>query len=405
MKKIFLTLCAVALALVACNKTETPATKGTPVKFSVQNINTYTVKADPIGDASKVSLYAGDPIGVYNVEGTVSGSTITATGINWTAEQSEANTASEFWAVYPTMALSANTNCIGYTIESAENVEYADNVLFASTTGKPNDASVALNFQHPFAKIQFVITNSITDDTVKSVAASGFNRTADLNVKTGEISNLDNPGEVALIASATPGTYTTVVIPQSAAPVVVVTMNSGRTYTFTLPAAYSFEAGKIATANITLSASSHGGIDANLAPVAFGFQTTDWASASTAIGSFGDAVAGGASGWWYVRGTIGGENWGDFLPLASSGENTWTRTINYTPAAAATDGDKGIKIIFINGEDKTWYGSATTPDYSTNPFLFTGLSTSGPNIDLGEAGNYEISFYSDSKDMHVKKLD
>ena len=60
--------------------------------------------------------------------------------------------------------------------------------------------------------------------------------------------------------------------------------------------------------------------------------------------------------------------------------------------------------MYINGGTTLWYGSSTVPTYGNDPFLFQGLSESAPNIVLGEAGTYQLSFYSDSKDMHVQKI-
>ena len=410
MKKSLLILFTTAAALVACNK---EANVGTPsseaVKFAVENINTYTVKA-PIGDDAVVGIYAGDPIAAYDVAGTVSGSTITGAAINWTTEQVANDTPSDFWAVYPKLSLNDNTKLTGYEIKTADNVEYAEDVLIASATGKYSDANVLLSFKHPFAKVVFKVTNNITDDSVKGISVTGFSRKGDIDVAGGgAVSNLqDDTDPVAVINKGTEGkitTFETIVLPQEVAPVIVVTMNSNRTYTFTLTAAFDFKAGKTATAEISVDASSHGGVTPSNAPVALAFATTDWAAAG-AVGSFGAPVSGGEAGWWYVNGTIGSTSWAEFLPLVCSGENTWTKTINYTPDVAGDDDSKGIKIVYINGSTYDWYGSATVPVYGTDPFLFNDLATAtASNIKLGDAGQYKLSFYSDNHHMHVEKLD
>ncbi|MBP5637204.1 MAG: fimbrillin family protein [Bacteroidales bacterium] len=411
MKKSLLILFAAAAALVACNKeanVDTPSSEA--VKFAVENINTYTVKA-AIGDDSVVGLYAGAPIAAYDVAGTVSGSTITGAAINWTTEQVANDTPSDFWAVYPKLSLNDNTKLAGYEIKTADNVTYAEDVLIASATGKHSDANVLLSFKHPFAKVIFKVTNNIADDSVKEISVTGFSRKGDIDVAGGgAVSNLlDNADPVAVISKGTEGkvsTFETIVLPQEVAPVIVVTMNSLRTYTFILTAAYNFQAGKTATAEITVDGSSHGGVSPSSAPVAFAFAATDWITTGVpAVGSFGAAVGGGETGWWYVRGTIDGVSWGDFIPMAASDVNTWTKTINYTPDAAADDDSKGIKIVYINGGTTDWYGSATVPAYGTDPFLFEDITTSGPNIKLGEAGSYKLNFYSDNHHMHVEKLD
>ena len=410
MKKSVLAFFAFAAALVACNKAETIGTPSSQkVKFAVENLNTYTVKS-PIGDNSTVGIYAGAPIGAYDIAGTVSGTAITGAAINWTSEQVANDTPSDFWAVYPRLSLNDNTKLTGYEIKTEDNVTYAEDVLIAKASGKPSDANVLLSFKHPFAKVVFKITNNIADDTVRGISVTGFSRKGDIDVAGGgAVSNLaDNTEAIALVGKGTESgvsTFETIVLPQDAAPVIVVTMYSGRTYTYTLTAAYNFQAGKVATAEVSVDASSHGGVSPSSAAVNFAFAATEWVSVNVpAVGSFGAAVSGGESGWWYVNGTIGGKSWEEFLPLACSGENTWTKTISYTPDVTADDSSKGIKIVYINGGTTSWYGSSTVPTYGNDPFLFQGLSESAPNIVLGEAGTYQLSFYSDSKDMHVQKI-
>ena len=413
MKKSLLILFAAAAALVACSKPKDEAAT-LRVKFAVENINTYTVKADldPIGDGASVGICAGAPISAYNVPGTISGLTAITATINWTAEQVANDTPSEFWAIYPNITLGGDDKTLvqNYEIKSAEAVQYAGEVLCASATGKPSDANVKLSFKHPFAKVLFKVTNNIADDSVKGISVTGFNRVGDLDAKAGTVTNLsDNAEAIAVVNKGTEGkvtTFETVVLPQEAAPVIVVTMNSNRTYTFTLATAFNFKAGKIATAEMTVDGSTHGGVSPSSTPVALSFEAVDWADDSAAVGSFGAPVGGGDTGWWYVNGTIGGGSWTEFLPLAASGENTWTKTISYTPDVEANEDSKGIKIVYINGDTKEWYGSATTPTYGTEPFLFEDLvSADGtPNIKLGEAGTYKLSFYSDNHHMHVEKV-
>ena len=322
------------------------------------------------------------------------------------------DTPSDFWAIYPSITLGGDDKNLvqNYEIKSAEAVQYAGEVLCASTSGKPSDANVKLSFQHPFAKVVFKVTNEIDDDTVKDISVKGFARKGDLDVKAIAVTNLsDNTDPIVVVNKGTVEkvtTFETIVLPQEAAPEILVTMNSGRTYTFTLPAAFNFKAGKVATAEMTLNAASHGGVSPTSTPVTLAFEAVDWTNDTAAMGSFGAPVGAGETGWWYVNGTISGESWTEFMPMAASGVNTWTVTIAYTPDVAGDEDSKGIKIIYINGENKDWYSSTTVPTYGTEPFLFTGLSTECcPNIKLGEAGTYKLSFYSDSKDMHVEKAE
>lgn len=416
MKKSLLILFAAAAALLACSKPEKfNAPSSQAVKFAVENINTYTVKADldPIGDGKTVGICAGAPIAAYNVAGTISGTAITAT-INWTAEQVANDTPSDFWAIYPNITLGGDDKTMvkDYEIKSAEAVQYAGEVLCAKATGKPSDANVKLSFKHPFAKVVFKVTNNIEDDTVKDITVTGFARKGDLDAKDGTVTNLSDDTTEAIVVvnkgtAAKVTTFETIVLPQSVAPVITVVMNSGRTYTFTLAAAFDFKAGKVATAEMTVDGSTHGGVSPSSAPVVLAFETVEWTDDTAAMGSFGAPVGAGETGWWYVNGTISGESWTEFIPLAASGVNTWTVTIAYTPDVEANEDSKGIKIVYINGDTYQWYGSATVPTYGTEPFLFEDLSAADgtPNIKLGETGSYKLSFYSDNHHMHVEKAE
>lgn len=414
MKKLLL-LSVALLPLFACNKTESTVAfqEGTtPVRFTVQNINTFDVKSvDPIADGGKVGVFAGTPINRVNSEATVSidglnRSLVLTNTMYWGINQTAST---EFIAMYPrdenpNFNLTDGTTIEGFNLNSADNFSHPENFLRAAATVEPYE-TVNLSFTHPFAKVVFEVTNEIPDDVVSGIAVSGFSLTADLNLKTNAVSNIAEPVAVTpyLVSSANNvNTYAAVVIPNSVKPVVTVSMFSGASYLFTLESAFNFEKGKIATAKITLTDTGHGGSETERTPVAIGFSVTDWDNVNA--GDMSSSGGGTTPKWWYVGGTIDGKNWVSYQPMKAIGAYLWEATVEYTPAVADPAEAEGVKLRYYDGtpDSQDWdlnFGTTQTPSYNDGVAVIT-LQRGGMNnnVKLGEAGSYKLTFYAPDAD-------
>ena len=141
MKKIILALAAIA-ALASCQKKDEmkPYVSDTsrPVAFSVENIYALETKADPIGNGTKVGIFAGAPINRENVQFNVTMTSpsagtlapVVTNSLLWGVGQTTQET--NFLAVYPwasglsLVGESEALKSFTYEISDAENVEYAE---------------------------------------------------------------------------------------------------------------------------------------------------------------------------------------------------------------------------------------------------------------------------------------
>lgn len=411
MKKSLIILCAAVAAFVGCTKQAATfmPDQASPVKFTVEGINTYSVKS-PIDDGTFVSVFAGAPISKSNLKATVSGTSLTGAEMYWGVESHTA----DFWAVYPYMNITENPFEYNLT-----DYDFAKDVLIAHADAVAWKEAVALNFTHPFVKLTFVVENKIADDAVSTIAVSDVVMKGDLNPKTGEFTNLGEPraiaaGEYTLSNEGKVYTYTTLIIPQAVKPVVTVTMYSGAVYTYTLNSNYTFEAGKAYTANVDITGDSHSGSTTPKTVVAMSFTTTDWTPVTvTAPGTQGGSTT---EKWWYVEGTLNSKGWEDHVPMACTGPNTWEADLVYTPSA---HDNPGIKFRYVaDPSTSDWtvnYGADITLEYNTeagddfgkswkdSAVYYPHLDANGGNIKLGDAGNYHVSWYPDTQTILVVK--
>lgn len=434
MKKVFLALAAIA-ALASCQKKDEvkPYVGDTsrPVTFSVENIYALETKADPIGNGTKVGIYAGSPINRENVQFNVTMTTASAgtlapvvtNSLLWGVGQTTQET--RFLAVYPyangrTLTdVSEDLKSFTYEISDAENVDYADKFLTAVALQAPGagetPAKVALAFSHPFAKLVYNIDNQ-SDDYVADVKISGIHRDGKVMFVTGAAfptgAALEPENAISLNVVTPNESYMTVVMPEGTPvnPAITITMISGAKYSYALASSTTLLAGKVYTASITLTG-SHGTEESDRTLTGT-FTVTDWENVNS--GSMTGGISSEASKWWYLEGNIdevGGTedgNWNKHIPFKCVGSTIWQ--VDFYYAATETDVDHGFKIRYA-ADAADWseaYGVdavIASAGIDAEGYLMQGLSTSGSNIRIDAVGNYRIRFYTDTHDFHIYKLD
>ena len=438
MKKL-LTIFAAAVALVACQKTESRLTytpdPSRPVEFSVQDFYSFTAtKADPIANGKHVGIYAGAPISKDNVsfnvtmENETSG-TLAPTVTNsllWGVGQTTQET--KFLAVYPhetVRPLLGETEAekyIEYSIASSDDVAYAAEFLAASALQAPGTgetpAKVALAFKHPFVKLVYNITNT-SDDAVAAVKISGVRRNGHLLFTNGTVTPTgDAVAADAAFALEANGenSYMTIVMPEATAvnPAITVEMASGAKYAYALATGVVLEAGKVYTAGIAISGSH--GTEQSDRTVLGTFTVTNWSNVDN-----GNLTASGstpADKWWYLEGNIDevtgttDGNWSKHIPLKCVSATVWT--VDFYYAATETDVDHGFKIRYA-ADAADWgeaYGKDVVIDAEQilavgaegDHYLVNGTSKDGNNIRINAVGKYRINFYTDTHDFHIYKI-
>lgn len=394
MKKALISILAVAATLVACQKNDVTV-KNNPreVRFTVTNLGNYQFKSATLGlgedGCSTVGIYAED-LFADNVEATVSGTTLTPSStIYWGVDQTANST---FVARYPYAGGAAVSG--EYTItpnqSAIDDFSYHANVMHAVTSANPDPGTVAFTFVHPFAKVSVDITNNLGADAVASVILKNVKQTASvLNLGTVPATITLSDAKSDVTAYATSATkYEMIVMPQSATSEmdIVVTTVKNCVYTFRITGDYTFKAGKVATAEVTLNPTS-GASGAPLGVISF--AATDWTDDDdTTVGTIGTPVLGE---YWTVFGNVYStadkddvpDAWSKNYPMLYSAANTWTITLNYDDSAS-DDSGKGFK--FKLGD--TYYGTST----EEAPVSGATLVSPGYNIKLTSAGKYNISF-------------
>lgn len=407
MRKAIVTLFALAACLVACNKTETvnpDARKA--VRFSVTNLGTYQFKSPTValgetGNAN-VGIYAAT-LGADNIQATVAGSALTpATPIYWAVGQAD-DASTQFVARYP-YAAGAGIND-AYDIPADQSSEdtysYQANFMSAVATSTPATNAVAFAFKHPFAKVQVNITNNLGADAAASVVMKQVKMSAtelDLTAAPATPTLADTKVNVnAYKVSDTQ--FELVIMPQAATAEmdIVVTTTLGSIYTFRISGEYSFVAGKVAVAAVTLDPVS--GTDGNRQAVgSLTFSAPEeWTNGTaTTVNESADPVAGNyiqIGGCVYITADKGDDAWEHYYNMQYTAENTWTITLNYDESM--TDDETGKGFIVRRGTD--YWGMWTGSESINETYVLEPTDDTHKNIKLAAAGNYTLVYNSSSR--------
>ena len=405
MKKIF----AFALGLVAIAACEKQADmtipEGTPIRFSV-NRNTFTfTKATEaaLEDADQIQIIAGTPISSAS-KATVAGTDLTLSpAMYWAKGQSEAAT---FVAIYPYTAETVTSFNYDLNFGGNHDFEYHKKYLVAKASSAPTEEKVALAFRHPFSKVLVNVDNQLGADAVASVVLKTIKMagTLDLVAESVDVAASENTDVTAVKLSETQ--WGAIVMPQSARPTLEITTTLGSVYTFTLPAAFNFEAGKVATASVVLKGQGGSGDDHGT-PISFSFTVTDWAAAAENPGFAEGAVAMGA--YWYVLGCVYQEDnsvaaWAKDFPMTYGGKNgegkdIWTITVNYDETMVENPVDVGFKFrkyASATPEDEKWGTQLGMYADDVNAYMnieypYNLNGSTNKNIRFETAGNYTLT--------------
>ncbi|MBO4466290.1 MAG: fimbrillin family protein [Bacteroidales bacterium] len=263
-------LCALAAAaLCSCSKKVTVI--AVHEVFFTASVKTYSTKASDSAfeNGDKVRILAGSPIGETAV-GTIRGNLIDPdVPMYWIKNQKESTT---FAAIYQADKVAGANSSLSYDLLSGGRHDYNvhNRLLVALSTVKPLE-TVGFEFNHPFSKILINITNKLSGSDIQMVEVKGVVMKGKVNLEEQTL-DLTGPKETVEAYKLADRKYAAVVMPQTAAPVIMVTANGDR-YRFELDAPFTFEPGFAYSADITLEP----GIDPEM-PVAatFSFTVTSW---------------------------------------------------------------------------------------------------------------------------------
>lgn len=399
MKKLLFILAATATLFCACSKEASfePQTDSSRlVRFSTY-MGEYSFKAiDVIEAGENIGVFAGAPINVDNQSLAVAtGNTITSSdAIQWTASQiSQGNPATSFYAYYPYGAGNATTTLsfATQTDQSSEANYKASDLMIASAPNVTPGTDVSLAFSHALSKATIVVT--CTNMSVKSVTIEGVktNATVDLTGAAALATSGDAANITPYKVSEAAGVYTfaAIIAPQTASPVIRVVTNLGFTYTFNIVDAFTFEAGKNATATLPTITYTPGASSPNSVSFAT-FTSAAWTDA-TAGNTAGSSTLSQANKWSMI-GSIYGSSWNQdfYLEQNANDENEW---FIKDVALLATD---TFKFRYNNSWDNTshQFGGSGSSDYTiavqddTQRLIYD--TPSSQNLKVAENGTYDI---------------
>lgn len=271
--KLFVAAMSLAVVATACQEpmeSVTPKGEGMEIAVSAQMYN--------FAKATDTAFEEGDQIGLHIVTNSVylnnakytfsEGALVSESENYWYDDKS---VEAKVLAYYPYNA-DATYKAEGYTftVEADQSVEggyAASDLLVASTTSKPTKETVTLPFKHALSKVVINI-NSELDEAVESVMFADVYGSAVINLAYGTSTVNGQKGIIKAAKVANKESYTLIIVPQTEVkPRILVTVGE-KQYNFNIEAAADFEAGKVATANITLTK--------ELVGTDFSAEITDW---------------------------------------------------------------------------------------------------------------------------------
>lgn len=360
-----------ALAAVSCSKQQPVGDVGnSEVEFAI------AVKAGDgaFENADRIGIFAGAPISKENVQATVSGSSLVpAQALNWV----KGNTSEvSFTAYYP---YSADAKKImPYAVPEDQKSGFkAFDLLVANAKSMPTHDAVALKFSHMLSKLVVSIDNHVPGVTVSSVEIADVSLNGTVNLETASVGSVSQTlKSVKPLASG--GTYQILLLPQSAAPKVRVTMSDGKTYVVEPSSTFTFEGGKKYSADVVVKPAPK--------EVSFSFTVTDWTDADGI--DYGEPVSQGTK--WGVVG-LGGD-WNNDIPMIrtlageTDAEGTWEVDIDYAY------GDR-FKLRLNGGWDINYGMNPDWTFYGTGDFDDGYLVQEGIDIVMTvSSGSYHLEF-------------
>ena len=346
MKKVLFFLAAAALFAVSCNKeaSNVRVSEGGPVKFSAELKYQYDTRATATAfqDGDRIGIFAGTPIAEYNVKGTVGTdghAVVPETVINWQEGQTAATTFAAYfpynaektpaansatpmvidWSVAPVQSDAATLDACDLRIAKHENVAV--------------DSPVSFSFTHAFAKIAINAVCNISGSSIQQIEVLGTKREGSVDLVAQTVTLSGDASPIITYHPSADATYDAIILPQTVAPQIRVTITGGTTYTYTMDgAAFAFEAGKEYHCAIAVNP---GQSQAHAVTFSVG-SITDWTVGTnngfTYTGN--PSVAGGNV--WSIIGTINNTNWNVDFPMTQTAtgtedfQGTWEYTIqNY----------------------------------------------------------------------------
>lgn len=405
--KLFAAVMAIAAVATACQEPEAPITpneEGKAISVSAQmyNFTKATDTAFEEGDAIGLHIVT-DATYLNNAKYTYTNGALVGAKTNYWYDDEEVE--ADVLAYYPYSTEGAY-KAEGYafavqTNQSAEGAYAASDLLIAATTSKPTAEAVVLPFRHALSKLVVKIDNQ-SSEVVKNVyidevyAAATFNLIEGTSVVSGEKVSVKTASVTANEVQA----WTAIVVPQEkATPRIIVTTESDRQFAFNIVEATNLSAGKVATANLTISK--------DLVATEFSAEISDWESdgnldfnpdedntGNVGGGDVEDPFLSEESGLGVV-GSFAASGW-------AADEILYTTPTEGLLVAAGVElaAYDSFKIRTVGSWDAENYGRGDINYIKANKYV-TAVDGSANNFTVEAAGTYDIYFNQTTLAVYV----
>ena len=254
-KNLFVVALASIVALAACKKEPVvtpPADLTIKLNAAVYGFTKATDTAFEAGDAMGVNVYEGENSYIFNAKFTYNGSALTSvTEYKW---YEDTETVGTITAYYPYVSLSESATALTFTVNtdqsSAEKYKGSD-FMVATTSSKPTEEAINLNFKHALSKVVVTVDNQLSE-AIQDVWLTDVLGSVTFDLKTGAVAATGSQGNVKGYKSSD-NTWQLIIAPQTANPKLALTTASGKQYTFVLSEGVTFSAGKYSTAAVTVN--------------------------------------------------------------------------------------------------------------------------------------------------------
>ena len=255
-------LCFAAVATSCRQVIDTPTPEGKKISVSAQMYNFTRATDTAFEEGDKVGLHIVTPATTWldNALYTYTAGKLTSEQTNlWYTEE---EVVSDIFAYYPYNA-AGNYSAEGYTFtvnadQSTKAGYTASDLMVAATTSAPTEAAVVLPFRHALSKVVITIDNQL-DEAISNVWFSGVYGTTTVDMKSGNAVASGSKGTIKAASVNVDGAeaWALILVPQSdVTPQLIVTTESDKQYTFGISSAATFSAGKVSTAEISLTKES-----------------------------------------------------------------------------------------------------------------------------------------------------
>lgn len=263
----FTKILAVALAFAtiatSCNKEpEVVTPEGKKISVSAQMYNFTRATDTAFEEGDKIGLHIITPTATWldNALYTYTAGQLVGSQTNlWYTDE---EMTSDIVAYYPYSAEAAY-NAAGYTFtvnadQSTKATFTASDLMVATTSSAPTEEAITLPFRHALSKVVVKVDNQL-GEKIANVWFSGVYGTTTVDMIKGSSVESGSKGTIKAASVTIDGqeAWSLILVPQSnVTPELIVTTEGGKQYTFSISAPTTFSAGKISTAEISLTKES-----------------------------------------------------------------------------------------------------------------------------------------------------